>query len=313
MPLVPHIQAMFAAASGVTPVALERGDGAQASAARMRANNPVQGPLDFAGVLVTDHHLMVEGRALPLRIYQPEASDPYATLINFHGGGWVLGNLALDDTRCARLVAETGAMIVSVDYRLAPEEPYPAALRDGMAVLAWARAGGAPFNVDAARLGITGSSSGGNIAAALALMCRDEGLPRLAFQMLNYPVMDADLETPSYRQFGVGFGTGREAMAWFWDMYAGKADRSDPYMAPLRAANLGGLPPTLIITAECDVLRDEGEAYAARLQAAGIPTVLARYDGMPHGFLTLPLPLPERDAAIALSIDQIRAHLLPLT
>ena len=312
MPLDSRIQAMFAAASNQAPVVLERGDGARASAAMMRRNNPAQGPLEHAGARVTDHNLVAGGRTLPLRIYQPEASGPYATLVNFHGGGWVLGNLALDDARCARLVAQTGVMIVSVDYRLAPEDPYPAALEDGMAVLEWAAAGAGPFAADPARLGVTGSSSGGNIAAALALICRDRGGPRLAFQMLNYPVLDCDLDTASYREFGVGFGTGRESMDWFWDMYVGPRDRSDPYMAPLRAADLSGLPPTLIVTAECDVLRDEGEAYAARLTAADVPTVLARFDGMPHGFLMLPLALAARDAAIELSVNEIQSRLLPL-
>lgn len=310
MPLDPKVQAMFAAADQL-PVVLEGGERAQASAGMLRRNNPTQGPLDFPGVRVTDHILENEGRGIPLRIYQPDGPGPYATLVNFHGGGWVLGNFALDDMRCARIVAESGVMIVSVDYRLAPEDPFPAALMDGVAVLRWAAGGGARFSADPARLGVTGSSSGGNIAAGLALFCRDQGTPRLAFQMLNYPVMDASLDWQSYRDFGTGFGTSRDMMAWFWDMYAGNADRSDPYMAPLCAKDLSGLPATFIITAECDVLRDEGEAYAARLKAAGVPTVLARYDGMPHGFLTLPLALPERDAAIDMSIRQIKAQLLP--
>lgn len=310
MPLLPQVKAMYATASSQPPLELERGEGARVTAAALRRNNPAQGSLDFPGVHVNEYSLDVDGRTLPLRVYLPETAGPHATLVNFHGGGWVLGNLALDDARCATIVAQTGVMIVSIDYRLAPEDPFPAALTDGMAVLRWAAAGATPFNADPERLGITGSSSGGNIAAGLALQCRDQNGPRLAFQMLNYPVMDSSMDWQSYRDFAVGFGTGRDMMAWFWDVYADGADRSNPYMAPLCADDFGGLPPTFIVTAECDVLRDEGEAYAARLKAAGVPTRLMRYDGVPHGFLTLPLALSERDAAIALSIEQIRRHLL---
>lgn len=312
MPLHPQVQALYASFAGQPAPLLERGDGAVASARLMRRLNPQQGPLDFPGVRVTDHALTVDGRTLPLRIYQPaDGSGPLPTLVNFHGGGWVIGNLALDDARLARLVAATGAMIISVAYRLAPEDPYPAALEDGMAVLRWAADGAAPFDADPTRLGITGSSSGGNIAAALALLCRDRDGPRLVFQMLNYPVMHPDFDRGSYREFGTGFGVSRDMMIWYWDMYAGGTDRVDPYLAPLAAEDLSGLPPTFIVTAECDVLRDEGEAYAARLEGAGVPTLLARFDGMPHGFLTLALPLAERDAAIELSIEQVRTHLLP--
>src|SRR5579863_371308 len=210
MPLHPDVHELYAATAAQPPVELERGDGALATAALLRLNNPVQKPLDFPGVRVDGHSLHCEGRTLPLRIYRPETDGPYATLVNFHGGGWVVGNLALDDTRCARIVAETGVMIVSVDYRLAPEHPFPAALGDGMTVLQWAAEGAAPFGANPARLGITGSSSGGNIAAGLALACRDRGGPRLAFQLLNYPVMDASLDWPSYRDFAAGFGTGRD-------------------------------------------------------------------------------------------------------
>lgn len=313
MPLHPEVQAMYASFAGQPTPVLDRGEGAVASAQLMRRVNPVQGPLDFPGVRVDEHALDIDGRALPVRIYRPQTPGPYAALVNFHGGGWVLGNLALDDVRCARVVAETGVMIVSVDYRLAPEDPFPAALEDGMAVLRWAAEGAAPFEADPARLGITGSSSGGNIAAAIALICRDRGGPELSFQMLNYPVMHADLDRQSYLDFASGFGVTRDMMAWYWDMYAADGDRADPYMAPLCAQDMAGLPPTLIITAECDVLRDEGEAYAERLRSASVPTILARYDGMPHGFLTLPLALAEREAAIDLSVEQIRLHLSPVT
>jgi acetyl esterase len=309
MPLDPEIQALFAAAPPRPPMELERGAGAAATAAKLRAAATPQGPLEFPGITVSDTRVDGGGHQIPVRVYRPEGAGPFPAMLNFHGGGWVLGNLAMDDKRCARMAAEAGVMVLSVDYRLAPEHPYPAAIEDGMAVLRWAEGGAAPFNADPERLAISGSSSGGNIAAALALICRDQGGPDLKFQLLNYPVTDSRLDSPSYGEFGQGPGVTTAMMAWFWDVYAGDHDRSDGRLAPLQAEDLGGLPPTVITTAGCDVLRDEAEAYAERLRQAGAPVTLARYEGLPHGFLTLPLETPKARAAVDLAIRHLKATL----
>jgi acetyl esterase len=309
MSLDPKVQAMYAAAPPRATASLERGPRAVATAEALRRNNPAQGPLDFPGVDVTDSKLDVDGRTLGLRIYRPRSTGPFGALVNFHGGGWVMGNLALDDRRLARIAAEVGLVAIAVDYRLAPEDPFPAALEDGLAALRWAASGAGGLGIDAQRIAIGGSSSGANIAAALALIWRGEAAPPLRFQLLNYPVLDCALDWPSYGEFADGPGVTREMMAWYWDVYAGQAERSDPRMSPLRSDDLAGLPATLVVTAECDVLRDEAEAYAARLMEAHIPTVLTRYDGMPHGFLSLSIDLEQARSAVDLSIRHLRFHL----
>lgn len=309
MSLDPKIQAIYAAAAPRAPVALKRGTRARATAEALRRNNPPQGPLDFPGVDVTDLTLDVDGRALGVRVYRPKAPGPLGALVNFHGGGWVMGNYALDDRRLARIAADAGLVVIAVDYRLAPENPFPAALEDGLAALRWAAFGAGEFEVDRHRLAVGGSSSGGNIAAALALIWREEGVPPLRFQLLNYPVLDCALDWPSYSEFASGPGVTRDMMAWYWDVYAGEYDRSDARMSPWRSTNLTGLPATLVVTAECDVLRDEAESYGARLIEAQVPTVVARYDGMPHGFLSLSIDLEQARAAVDLSIEQLKTYL----
>jgi acetyl esterase len=307
--LDPEILALFAAAPPRPAMALDRGPGAAAAAAGLRMGNRPQGPLAFPGVTVSDVQVDGGGHAIPVRLYQPHGTGPFPTMLNFHGGGWVIGNLAMDDRRCARMAAEAGVLVASVDYRLAPEHPYPAAIEDGLAVLRWAGSGAGAFDADPQRLAISGSSSGGNIAAALALICRDRGGPALKFQLLNYPVTDSRLDFPSYGEFGQGPGVTAAMMAWFWDVYAGDNDRSDGRLSPLRATDVSGLPPTVITTAACDVLRDEAEAYGERLRQAGVPVILARYEGVPHGFLTLAIEVPQARAAVNLAIEHLKKTL----
>lgn len=223
-----------------------------------------------------------------LRLTAPADPGPLPALVYFHGGGFVVGSLNSHDNLCRTLTNAAGVAVVSVDYRLAPEHPFPAAVEDATAAVAWLAdpANAAALGLDPARLAVGGDSAGGNLAAVVARRARDRGGPRLALQVLLYPVVDCDLDTPSYRENAAGYMLTRDAMAWYWSQYVpDPARRSDPDAAPLRADDLAGLPPALVVTAGYDVLRDEAEAYARRLAAAGVPVRLARHPGMIHGFL----------------------------
>jgi acetyl esterase len=223
---------------------------------------------------------------VPLRIYHPPGPPASRAILFLHGGGWVLGDLDHADADCRRLCVDTGSMVISVDYRLAPEHPYPAALEDAYAALAWLDAK-VERTPGLNRLIVGGDSAGGNLAAALALYAKERGGPRIDRQLLIYPVTDCDFETGSYAAFGDGHLLTREAMELFWDAYAGDLDpRDTPLIAVLRAEDLSGLPPATVVIAGADVLRDEGEAYAARLRLAGVPVDVLRYPGQLHSFWT---------------------------
>ncbi|MCL4684854.1 alpha/beta hydrolase [Myxococcota bacterium] len=247
------------------------------------------------------------GRTIPVRLYGPAGSPPPAPgLVYFHGGGWVIGSPDTHENLCKALANRSGARVVSVDYRLAPEHPWPAAPEDGYAVACHLAEHGSEFGIDATRVAIAGDSAGGNLAAVVALMARDRAGPTLRHQALLYPVVDHDFDRPSYRENGDGYFLTRDDMRWFWDQYvADPALRSDGYVAPLHAEDLAGLPPATVITAEYDPLRDEGEAYAERLRLAGVPTTCTRYDGQIHGVASL---LDLIDAGKR-AVDQIGAAL----
>ncbi len=235
---------------------------------------------------------------IPVRRYVPAQGGP-GCLVYFHGGGWVLGSIASHHGLCARLAAASGCTVLSVGYRLAPEHPFPAAVEDAWAAVEGelGRAGGRP-------LAVGGDSAGGNLAAVCALRARDRGLP-LALQILVYPVLDAGLDTPSYRAFADGFYLTREGMRWFWAQYCPRGDRLRPEASPLRAPDVSGVAPALVITAGCDVLRDEAETYAGRLREAGVAVTLSRYEGLIHGFLRMPAVIDRaRDA-----LDEVAAAL----
>jgi acetyl esterase len=206
----------------------------------------------------------------------------------FHGGGWVIGSLESHDNLCRALANRAQAIVIAVDYRLAPEHRFPAAAEDCYAVACHVAEHGADYGVDAARLAVAGDSAGGNLSAVVALMARDRGAPRLRHQVLIYPVTDPDFERASYRDNADGYLLTRDAMKWFWGHYVpDAARRTEPYAAPQRAEKLGGVAPATVITAEFDPLRDEGEAYAARLRDAGVPATLTRYEGQIHGFVSM--------------------------
>ena len=225
------------------------------------------------------------GGALGLRVYTPPGEGPFPIAMMFHGGGWVIGDLDTADTQSREVSQGTGAVVVSVDYRLAPEHRFPAAAEDCYAATCWAQENAASLHGDPDRLAVVGDSAGGNLAAVVALMARDRQGPAIAFQVLVYPVTDGvAFDTPSYRDNAEGYLLTTKAMRWFWDHYADAADRANPYASPARADDLSNLPAALVLTAEFDPLRDEGEAYAARLKAAGNRVECERLDGLIHGF-----------------------------
>ena len=223
---------------------------------------------------------------IPVRVYTPDGRAPFPMLVYYHGGGWVIGSLETHDGLCRHLANAAGAVVVSVDYRLAPEHPFPASGEDAYAATRWVAANAAVIGGDAKRIAVGGDSAGGNLAAVVPLMARDRGGPPLVFQLLVYPVTDTpSANTASYRENAEGYFLTAKMMHWFWNHYCGKnPDLSDPYLCPLRAKDLKRLPPALVVTAEFDPLRDEGEAYAARLREAGVPVTSKRYPGMIHGF-----------------------------
>jgi acetyl esterase len=249
---------------------------------------------------VSDRTIPGPAGEIRVRVYTPAGTPPFPLLVYYHGGGWVIGSLDTHDGTCRSLANQAGCMVVSVDYRLAPEHKFPAAAEDAHAAAAWVAAHAAALRGDPARLAVGGDSAGGNLAAAAALMARDRGGPPMVFQLLVYPVTDARRDTPSYRQNADGYFLTADMMEWFWNHYLARpGDGDEAYASPLRAADLSGLPPALVITAELDPLRDEGEAYAKRLEEAGVPARISRYDGMIHGFFGMGSVLDRAVAAMA--------------
>jgi len=264
------------------------------------------------GLSVDDRTLDLIDRELPVRIYRPRADGPLPVLINMHGGGWVLGRPDMDDRRCGRIALGAQVVVISLDYRLAPEHPYPAALLDGFDAVRWVQSRGAALEMDPSRIALAGSSSGGNLAAGLCLLLRDLQAAKPACLILNYPVCDGVGKSASYEEFKDGPSVTADLMDWFWDQYTPPpTDRSLGYVSPLRANTLTGLPPTLVTTAECDVLRDEAEAFARRLEAEGVDVMLRRYDGMPHGFLTMAVELQQNVEATDLAIQLLVKTMQP--
>ena len=226
------------------------------------------------------------GGALRLRIYTPEGQGPFPVVVFFHGSGFVLCSLDTHDGMCRNLCGGAGVLVVSVDYRLAPEHRFPAAPDDCLAATRWVAGHAAEFGGDPARIVVAGDSAGGNLAAVTALRIRDEGGPKLRGQLLLYPVTaHSSADMPSYAENATGCGLTRATMEWFWNHYADPAAARNPHAAPLTAPDLSRLPPALVQVAEYDPLRDEGIRYAERLLAAHVPTELSRWDGMNHGFL----------------------------
>jgi len=238
-------------------------------------------------VHVSDIEIPGPDGVIGLRVYAPPGEQPLPVFLYFHGGGWVTGDLDVNDSLC-RIIAEwAGCIVVSANYRHAPEHVYPAAFDDAYAAASWVHANAESLGGDPARLAIGGASAGGNLAAAVTLKARAEQTPPFVYQWLIYPVTDATMSAPSYAENEEGFGLSRAAMQWYWDQYVPDVGRrTEPFASPMAAGDFHGLPPALVLTAEFDPLRDEGEAYARALEGAGVAVVLKRYDGMIHGFLS---------------------------
>ncbi|MEE8443372.1 MAG: alpha/beta hydrolase [Dehalococcoidia bacterium] len=281
MALDPQAQAVIdqRVALGLPPLnTLTPAEARTSAEARPLATGPDVGQIE-------DRSIPGPAGQIPVRIYTPPGAGPFPALVYFHGGGWVVGTLDMSDGTCRHLCLGGECIVVSVDYRLAPEAKFPLPAEECYSATWWVAENGPDLNIDPARIAVGGGSAGGNLATVVALMARDRGRPPIAFQLLVYPVTDRNFETVSYRENGKGYMLDRDGMMWYWSQYLNDpSDASNPYAAPLQASDLSALPPALIITAEYDPLRDEGEAYASRLRAAGVQTTCTRYDGMIHGF-----------------------------
>jgi acetyl esterase len=242
-------------------------------------------------------NLRIPGPAgeIPIRVYTPESLAPRPALLYFHGGGWVVCSLDTHDVVCSALAHRSGAVVIAVDYRLAPEHKFPAAVIDSYAATLWVAANAEKLGVDPKRISVGGDSAGGNLAAVLSLKSRDENGPAIALQVMVYPVTDlSSFATSSYEEFGEDHYLTKKEMEWFRDHYLRDMDDArDPHASPLLAKDLTRLPPALIITAECDPLCSEGEAYAKRLREAGVAVTYTCYPGMIHPFFSLSGAIPQ--------------------
>lgn len=289
MSLAPEYQAMLAelaAAEGPAISQLSPAEGRE----MYRMMRPVNPEIEVGRV--ADGSIPGPGGDIPVRIYTPAGDGPFPVLVNFHGGGWVIGDLDTADAVCRDLCRSAGCVVVSVDYRLAPEHPYPAAVEDACSATAWVA--DHMDDIDGnGRLAVGGESAGGNLAAVVCQWARDRGGPDIHFQMLLYPVTDHDLGRGSYAENGEGYLLELDTMKWFWDHYCPEpARRAEPQASPLLAADLSKLPPALVVTAEYDPLRDEGEAYAQALEAAGNEVESLRCAGLVHDFFATAAMFP---------------------
>ena len=263
---------------------------------------------------VEDRLIKVGGDAeIKVRIYTPEGQGPFPLFVYYHGGGWVIGDLETSDPSCRMIANKTGRVVVSVDYRLAPENKYPIPLEDSYNALQWVSENASLLNGHTSNIVVGGDSAGGNLSAAVSLMSRDNNGPQISAQILIYPVTNLSYDTESYREFQKGFGLDRDLMIWFGDYYIrSEEDSRNPYVAPLLASDLCNLPPALIVTAENDVLRDEGKAYAERLKEAGVPVESVCAEGLVHGYFTTMAVFPEQIKDTILKVSNFLNKVSPM-
>ena len=311
MPLAPEYAALFQqqaeqADSGETVPALWEMTASQGREMyrAMRPLNP-----DLSIHKSEDRSIPGPHGEIPLRIYTPEGEGPFGVLMNFHGGGWVIGDLDTSDAVCREVATLANVVVVSVDYRMAPEAPYPAAVDDCYAATVWAAANKEALNANG-KLGVTGESAGGNLAAVMCLKARDENGPKINFQCFLYPVTDCDLTRQSYQDNGEGYLLETKTMQYFWDSYCpDPASREEAFASPIKASHLGGLPPALVVTAEFDPLRDEGHAYAEALDAAGTEATAVCYDGLVHDFFATAAVFECSRNGMLATISALKQHL----
>jgi acetyl esterase len=305
MPLDPEVAAILAALSEQPRVDLS-----DATVAEVRAQYDMMGPLGVGEPPAIASAVDADADGVPVRLYTPLGNGPFPVVVYLHGGGWTIGSLSGYDALTRKLASDTGAIVVSVEYRLAPEHPFPAAVDDSWTALQWTAKHAPDFGGDATRLAVAGDSAGGNLSAVMAIAARDAGGPALALQALIYPVTDHDFSRASYTENGTGYFLERASMEYFFDAYTrGGTSASDPRISPLHAADLAGVATALVVTAEFDPLRDEGEAYADRLLAAHVGVERTRYDGMIHGFFSMPALLEGGRAAFRQVVSALRAAL----
>jgi acetyl esterase len=275
----------YTASLGLPPLA-EQGAVEARRLNSLRAPSLAGEPEDVA--LIEDGHLPGPGGQIPFRLYSPAPGSTLPVLLYMHGGGWVVGDLDTHDSVCRGLARRAECVVVALDYRLAPENPFPAAVEDGWAGLEWLHDHASDLGADPDRIAVCGDSSGGNLSAVVAQRSRDRGGPKLAAQVLIYPVTDCDFETPSYRDAATGYGLTRASMLWYWNQYLpDEARRVSPDASPLRAADLSELPPALVITCQLDPLASEGAAYAEALRSAGERVEHIQEPDMIHGYIRM--------------------------
>jgi acetyl esterase len=305
MPLHPQAKALLELVNAVpyAPPSNERVEEIRAGFAGL----VVMGAGPAEAVFVIDD---MDAEGVSVRVYRPAPDPDLPVIVYFHGGGWTIGSVEQFDLVSRQIANATNAIVVSVEYRLAPEHPFPAPLDDCWQALEWTARNAPTFGGDPGRLAVMGDSAGGNLAAVCALLARNAGGPELAMQILVYPVTDCDFDTSSYQENGEGHFLTAADMRWFFSCYtdAGRSDPTDWRISPLRAPDLSEVAPAVVLTAEFDPLRDEGRAYAARLEGAGVPVVRMPYDGMIHGFFGLSAAFDaSRDALQRISAELARA------
>ena len=297
MPLDPQAQTVVDTIAALNLKPIKDSTPAEAREA-MRTRTAGLGPVEDVPA-VADHRVPVEGGEITVRLYAPAGVGPHPVLVFYHGGGWVIGDLYTHDGLCRSIVNAAGCAVASVDYRLAPEFKFPVAVEDSYTALKWVAANGPRLGLDAARLAVGGDSAGGNLAAVMALLARDRRGPRILLQVLVYPVTNYDFGAKSYVENATGYVLTTEDMRWFWRHYLSREEQGQEVTAsPLRAKSLADLPPALVMTAGCDPLRDEGDAYAARLRDSGVPVTLTQYPGMFHGFMRMTRILDQARAGL---------------
>ncbi len=305
MPLHPQTQAFVEALDAQAPIDFEHIDAPTLRAALVMPEPVAVDPV----ARIEDRSIDGAGGPLRLRLYVPEGAGPWPVTLYFYGGGFVAGRPEQSDHICRALARRAGTLVVSVDYRVAPEAPFPAAVEDALTALCWLRDHAGELGGDATRVAVAGDSAGGNLAAVLAQQARHHGI-HLRHQLLFYPPLDAAMDTASWRELATGYGFTAALMRWYWRQYLpGLADAGDARASPLRERDLRGLPAATVFTAEYDLLRDEAEAYARALQAAGVPVALRRWPGQIHGFLLLAGLIDDAEPALEAAAAALRRAL----
>ena len=308
MPIDPQIEAMLAGAPAWPPVSTMPVDELRQN---VRASSLAFPPLDVPLASIVDDAIEGPGGPIPVRIYTPEGDGPFPAIVYFHGGGWVVGDLDTQDMIARALAHGSQSVVVSVDYRLAPENPFPAAPDDAWAATLWTAAHAAALNADPKLIAVAGDSAGANLAAGVALRARDAKAPNIVAQIMfygsgNYP----SEETASSEEFANGPLLSRADVEYFWHQYLADPakDQHHPLASPIRAASHAGLAPAYVGTAEVDPSRDDGELYAAKLKAAGVPVAMTRYAGMVHGFVSWIGMLPGAQQAMDDACAFLKKH-----